>query len=213
MIAPRRIPKTTVRRLSHYLRTLELLEDQGEATVSSEELAHDGGTTAAQVRKDLSHFGSFGKRGMGYSVRELLGHLRQILGVDRRWRVALVGAGRIGAALTEYPNFTRRGFDFVAVFDVDPAKVGTAMGSDVVRPLEEFESVIHDQCVDIVVLAVPADAAQQVADRAVVAGVRGILNFAPKQLRVPKGVFLKDVSLAMELESLSFDISRGDTDA
>ena len=167
----RRISESTIRRLSFYLRILEEVERGGVGTISSEELAERAATTAAQVRKDLSLFGSFGKRGLGYAVRQLAAELRDILGLDRSWRVALVGAGRIGSALFEYPGFRRRGFE-------------------------------------IVILAIPAPAAADVSARAVAAGVKGILNFAPMQLRVPNGVAVKDVNMVMELEALSFALTQ-----
>jgi redox-sensing transcriptional repressor len=181
-----------------------------EKTVSSTQLAEWGGTTAAQVRKDLSQFGSFGKRGLGYSVRELGLRLRSILGVDRRWRVALVGAGRIGSALFEYPNFAQRGFDLVAVLDNAPTKVGRSWGAVTIRHVDDLEDVVRDLDVDLVIIAVPAEAAQEMADRAVAAGARGILNFAPTQIRVPDSVPLTDVNLVMEMEALSFAISQGE---
>ncbi len=193
--------------MSHYLRALEEMDRQEETTVSSTQLAEWGGTTAAQVRKDLSQFGSFGKRGLGYEVRGLTERLRAILGVDRRWRVALVGAGRIGAALFEYPNFRLRGFDLVGVLDVADDKVGRSWGELTIRHVEELEDVVSSEDVDLVIIAVPAAAAQEVADRAVEAGARGILNFAPTQLRVPEGVPLTDVNLVMEMEALSFAIT------
>ena len=182
-------------------------------TVSSEELAARGQTTAAQVRKDLSHFGSFGKRGLGYQVEELRDRLRAILGVDRSWRVALVGAGRIGRALFEYPAFRSRGFDCVAIFDSDPAKVGQAWGDQVIRPPDDFEDTIAEMEVELVILALPAEAAQEMAMRAVDAGVKGILNFAPIRLNVPPRVPVEDVNLVMELEALSFQITQGKRDA
>jgi redox-sensing transcriptional repressor len=203
---PRRVSDSTVRRISYYLRALEALESDGSETVSSEELAELGGTTAAQVRKDLSQFGSFGKRGLGYDVSELSTRLRRILGLDARWRVAVVGAGRIGSALFEYPNFTARGYDCVAVLDADPGKVGQTWGDVTIRPVEDLERVIRDLRVDLVILAVPPHAAQEVADRAVAAGVRGLMNFASVQLRVPSHVPVTDVNLVMELEALSFAI-------
>jgi redox-sensing transcriptional repressor len=206
-VAPR-ISESTIRRLSHYLRALEQMEKRGETTVSSTQLAEWGGTTAAQVRKDLSQFGSFGKRGLGYSVRELGLRLRGILGVDHRWRVALVGAGRIGSALFEYPNFSQRGFDLVAVLDNAPTKVGRSWGDVTIRHVEDLEEVVASLGVDLVIIAVPADAAQEVADRAVESGARGILNFAPTQIRVPSDVPVTDVNLVMEMEALSFAITR-----
>jgi len=181
--------------------------------VSSEELAARGQTTAAQVRKDLSHFGSFGKRGLGYQVDELRDRLRSILGVDRSWRVALVGAGRIGLALFEYPAFRSRGYNCVAIFDSDPHKIGQAWGDQVIRPPEALERVIDELDVELVILALPADAAQEMAVRAVDAGVKGILNFAPIRLNVPPKVPVEDVNLVMELEALSFQITQGEQDA
>ena len=203
----RKISDSTVRRLSLYLRVLELLERQGSETVSSEELAERGGTTAAQVRKDLSLFGSFGKRGLGYAVPQLAAELREILGLDRRWRVALVGAGRIGSALFEYPGFRRRGFEIVAVVDADPSKVGRRWGGVTIEDAARIEEVVRREEAEILILAVPAEAVQNVLDRAVAGGVRGVLNFAPAQLRVPDEVAVKDVNMVMELEALSFALS------
>ncbi len=202
------VSDSTVRRLSHYLRALERFELEGPFTVSSEELAQRGGTTAAQVRKDLSHFGSFGKRGLGYGVPKLAAKLRGILGLDRRWRVALVGAGRIGSALFAYPDFKLRGFDVVAVLDSNPEKVGECWGSVKVTSSDRLEEVIVGLGIELVILAIPAEAVQEVADRAIAAGVHGILNFAPRQVRVPRGVHLKHVNLVMELEALSFAIGQ-----
>jgi redox-sensing transcriptional repressor len=204
----RRIPASTVRRLSHYLRSLEDLEAEGGETVSSEELAERGQTTAAQVRKDLSHFGSFGKRGLGYRVDELRERLRQILGVDRVWRVALVGAGRIGSALFEYPAFESRGYECVAIVDSDPEKIGARWGELTIHHPDALESLISDLGVELVILAVPAPVAQDVASRAVASGVKGILNFAPIRLKVPASVRVEDVNLVMQLEALSFAITQ-----
>ncbi len=206
----RRISDSTVRRLSHYLRALEGFEEEGGVTVSSEELASRGHTTAAQVRKDLSHFGSFGKRGLGYRIDELLERLRAILGVDRVWRVVLVGAGRIGSALFEYPDFRSRGYNCVAILDSDPEKIGVRWGTTEIRPPEDLETVVTELEIDLVILAVPAAVAQEVADRAVRAGIKGILNFAPVQIKVPSSVLVEDVNLVMELEALSFHITRGE---
>jgi len=205
---PRRISDSTIRRLSHYLRALEELERSGSTTASSDELAERGGTTAAQVRKDLSQFGSFGKRGLGYHVGDLGARLRAILGLERRWRVVLVGAGRIGSALFAYPNFTRRGYDCVAVLDSDPLKVGTRWGSVTIRSASELEDVIREHAADLIILAVPAEAAQRVAERAVAAGARGILNFAAVKLRVPEAIPVTNVNLVMELEALSFAVTQ-----
>ncbi|HEX7051657.1 MAG TPA: redox-sensing transcriptional repressor Rex [Longimicrobiales bacterium] len=205
----KKISESTVGRLSLYLRVLVDLEARGVATVSSEELARRGGTTAAQVRKDLSFFGTFGKRGLGYVVGELVAELRSILGLERSWRVALVGAGRIGAALYGYQDFRRQGFFIREVFDSDPQKVGQRWDGLEVRSDRELEDVLRQGGIEIVIVAVPADAAQRVVDRVVQAGVRGILNFAPTQLRVPPGVALKNVNMAVEMEGLSYALSNG----
>ena len=208
VLLSRRISDSTVRRLSHYLRVLELIPDDGRGTVSSEQLALRGHTTAAQVRKDLSHFGSFGKRGLGYRVGKLRDRLRVILGLDQVWPVILVGAGRIGSALFEYPDFKKRGYDCVAIVDKDPQKIGERWGDRVIKPAEELESLIQRLGATLVILAVPASAAQSVAERSVNAGVRGSLNFAPVQIQVPEGVPVENVNLVMELEALSFQITR-----
>jgi len=204
----RRIPASTIRRLSHYLRSLEDLGREGGETVSSEELASRGQTTAAQVRKDLSHFGSFGKRGLGYRVDELRERLRQILGVDRVWKVALIGAGRIGSALFEYPAFESRGYECVAIVDSDPRKVGARWGGLTIQSPDDLESLIESLGVELVILAVPAQAAQEIASRVVRAGVKGLLNFAPIRLKVPASVPVEDVNLVMQLEALSFAITQ-----
>ena len=206
----KRISESAIRRLSLYLRILEHMERDGEATVSSEQLAKHSDTTAAQVRKDLSLFGSFGKRGLGYGVVELAHRIRTILGLDRRWRVALVGVGRIGSALVEYGGFQERGYDIVAILDVDPSKVGERWADLTVRDIGEFETIVEERDIEIVILAVPVEAVPVVMDRVTGAGVRGILNFAPTTLRVPEGVTVKDVNMVMELEALSFALSRGE---
>lgn len=200
----RKISGSAVRRLSLYLRFLEEFEAEGTRTVSSEELARRGGTTAVQIRKDLSLFGSFGKRGLGYAVPPLVARLREILGLDRSWRIALVGAGRIGSALSEYSGFRKRGFEIVAIFDSDPARIGRRLGGVAIRDMWEFAPAIREKQFEIVVLAVPGSVVQEVADQAVEAGIRGILSFAPTQLRLPPGIALNEVNMALELEALSF---------
>lgn len=165
------------------------------------------------MRKDLSHFGSFGKRGLGYRVDQLREHLLQILGIDRGWRVALVGAGRIGLALFEYPAFRSRGYECVAIFDSDPDKIGTVWGDLTVMAPETLEAVISERRVELVILAVPSGSAQEMAASAVDAGVKGILNFAPIRLDVPPGISVEDVNLVMELEALSFAITQAERDA
>jgi len=199
-----------VRRLSHYLRALEALGDEGLALASSEVLAERAGTTSAQVRKDLSIFGSFGRRGLGYEVPSLRGEIERILGLDRRWPVALVGAGRIGSALFAYPSFRERGFDICAIFDEDPAKVGCRWEGVEIRPASDLERHIRRSGIEMAILAVPAPAARTVGRVLVDAGVRAILNFAPVQLQLPDSVVVNDVNLAMEVEALSFTLSHRD---
>jgi len=203
----RKIAESTVRRLSLYLRFLEEFEEQGMETVSSEALASRGGTTSAQVRKDLSFFGSFGKRGLGYAVGELVQKLREILGLGRAYRVAMVGAGKIGSALVQYRGFLQRGFEIVAIFDADPGKIGRAWNGLTVRDVKELETELKRQPVDIAVIVTPGEAAQAVTDRCVALGVKAILNFAPVQLSVPDDVVVKTVNLALELETLSYALT------
>ena len=203
----RKIAESTVRRLSLYLRFLEQFAAQGHATISSAELARRGGTTSAQVRKDLSFFGSFGKRGLGYSVDELAAKIRDILGLERTYRVVLVGAGRIGSALAQYPGFRQRGFNVMAIYDLDPKKVGARWNGLVVRDVAHLEADLKRDPSDIAILVTPADAAQEVANRLVHAGVKAILNFAPVQLTVPRDVALQSVNMALELETLSFALA------
>src|SRR5437016_5756163 len=184
----KRIADSTVRRLSAYLRFLEDFESRGLETISSEELANRGGTTSAQVRKDLSFFGSFGKRGLGYSVPELAGRLREILGLGREWRVVIIGAGKIGAALAQYRGFRQRGFTILAAYDNNKEKIGKSLEGLPVRDIQHLERDIARDKPDIVVLAVPGDEAQKLVDRVVLAGVKAILNFAPAQLQAPPDV-------------------------
>ena len=206
----RRIADSTVRRLSLYLRFLEESGQRGLVTISSDELARRGGTTSAQVRKDLSFFGSFGKRGLGYSVHELTDSLREILGLRRDWQVIIVGAGKIGTALAQYRGFRQRGFRVVAVYDRDPKKIGTRWESLAVRDMAEVERDIATDRPDIAVVTTPADEAQSVVDQLVAAGIHAILNFAPIQLQVPPDVTLRNVNMAMELEGLSFALTNRD---
>ena len=203
----KRIADSTVRRLSIYLRFLEEFEEGGQATVSSEELARRGGTTSAQVRKDLTFFGSFGKRGLGYSVPELATALREILGHGREWRVIILGAGKIGAALAQYRGFRQRGFQIVAAYDTNPDKVGRPLEGVQVRDMARLEADVAQDRPDIAVLAIPSEGAQAVLDRVVKAGIKAVLNFAPAQLHAPADVTVKTVNMAMELEGLSFALT------
>jgi redox-sensing transcriptional repressor len=207
----KRIAESTVRRLSLYLSFLEGIERQGFPTISSDELAQLGGTTSAQVRKDLSLFGSFGKRGLGYSVPELSEKLREILGLGKEWRVCIIGAGKIGAALARYRGFAERGFIVTAVYDADDAKIGKRWENLTVRSIADLERDASREDFDIAVVATPAESTPEVVKRVVKAGIKAILNFAPVQLSVPADVTVRDVNMAMELEGLSFALSnRGD---
>lgn len=201
------IAESTVRRLSLYLRFLEEFEARGQATVSSGELARSGGTTSAQVRKDLSFFGSFGKRGLGYGVKDLIASIREILGLQRPWPVIIIGAGKIGAALAQYRGFSTRGFHVVGVYDSDPDKVGHKLNGITVRPEGELESDIEKHKPRIAVLAVPGDAAQPIVDRVAAAGIHAVLSFAPAPLHAPDGVTVREVNMATELEILSYSLT------
>lgn len=203
----KRIADSTVRRLSLYLRFLEEFEHGGQLTVSSDELARRGGTTSAQVRKDLSSFGSFGKRGLGYSVHELATSLRQILGLEREWKVVIIGAGNIGTALAQYRGFHQRGFRVVAVYDSDPERVRMRWNGITVRDVARLREDAATEMPDIAVVTVPADDAQAAVDDVVAAGIHAILNFAPVQLHVPPDVAVKTVNMAMELEGLSYALT------
>ena len=209
MNALKRIADSTVRRLSIYLRFLEDFEERGLATVSSDELARRGGTTSAQVRKDLSFFGSFGKRGLGYSVPELATALREILGLGRQWKVVIVGAGKIGAALAQYRGFRQRGFSIVAAYDTNPEKIGRTLEGIEIRDMARFEADVAAERPEIAVLATPTDAAQSALDRVNRAGIKAVLNFAPVQLHAPTDVTVKTVNMAMELEGLTFALTNG----
>ena len=182
------------------------MEGEGRRTISSQGLAHESGVTSAQVRKDLSYFGNFGKRGLGYGVARLRKEIRLILGLNRRWKVALVGAGNIGSALYAYKEFRRQGFDIVAVFDVSPDRVGQRWRDLAIRHVDDLAAEAARLEIEIGVIAVPARSAQAVADRLVAAGMRGILNFAHRRIQIPAGVALRTVNLSIELESLAFAI-------
>lgn len=201
----RRIPEATVARLPLYLRALsEDLDRRPGATISSEMLANLAGVNAAQVRKDLSHLGNYGVRGVGYEVAYLVTQIRRELGLDVDRRVAIVGVGNLGRALANYGGFPERRFRIVAAFDSDPAKVGEKLGDTVVRRAEDLVDVVRAEGVAIAVITTPAQYAQGATDRLVEAGVTSILNFAPTVLSVPDGVSLRQVDLGVELQILSF---------
>ena len=199
----RSIPKATCLRLSLYLRHLDHVASQGLEATSSAQLAAGLGTTATQVRKDLSRFGQFGRPGVGYQVQGLRQAIRRILGVDRRRKVAVVGVGNLGRALAHHRGFPERNFDVVALFDTDPETVGTSIGGVKVSPMDALATVVAERGVRLAMLTVPAEAAQRAADALVNAGVTGILNFAPVTIRVPAGVALYTADLTVLLEQLA----------
>ena len=202
------IPEATVARLPVYLRTLYALADRGIATVSSEELASAAGVNSAKLRKDLSHLGSYGTRGVGYDVDYLVYQVSRELGLTQDWPIVIVGAGNLGRALANYGGFASRGFRVAALLDSDPAVVGSVIAGHVVRHADGIESVARRHEVSIGVIATPAAAAQEVCDRLVAAGVTSILNFAPIVLSVPSGVDVRKVDLSIELQILAFHAQR-----
>jgi redox-sensing transcriptional repressor len=202
------IPDATVARLPVYLRALYALADRGVATVSSEELAAAAGVNSAKLRKDLSHLGSYGTRGVGYDVEYLVYQVSRELGLTQDWPVLIVGAGNLGRALANYGGFASRGFRIAALLDCDPGVVGTVIARHTVRSADEIEEAVRVFDVAIGVIATPAAAAQNVCNRLVAAGVTSILNFAPVVLNVPSGVDVRKVDLSIELQILAFHAQR-----
>ncbi len=200
----KKISESTIRRLSLYYRVLSVLEKENYQTVSSRELAKREKLTPAQVRKDLSFFGSFGTRGLGYPVSELKKQIGEILGLNRVWNVALIGVGNIGSALVGYKEFLRQGFRIKVIFDNDQRKIGSNHKGIKVSDIQNLEQDLRDNNIEIVVIAVPATVAQYIVDDVVKAGIKAILNFAPLNLKVPSDVFLRNENMSMELEYLSF---------
>ena len=201
---PRTIPEATVARLAVYLRVLSALVDGGRSTVSSGELAAAAGVNPAGLRKDLSHLGPCGVRGVGYEVATLRDRISGVLGGERSRACVLVGIGNLGSALADYAGFGSRGFEFVGLFDASPARIGQRIGGLTVRPIEELEEVVVTTQASIGVITTPAEVAQSVCDRLAAAGVRSILNFAPVTLAVPEGVDVRKVDLSVELQVLAF---------
>lgn len=199
-----KISESTIHRLSLYYRALDALEKKGSETVSSKDLAKREKLTPAQVRKDLSFFGSFGTRGLGYPVKELKEKISHILGLDKEWRIALIGVGNVGSALVSYKEFTRQGFKIVKLFDNDQRKIGSNHKGIVVSDVKNLATELTESEISMVVICVPGQYAQYIVDDVVKAGVRAILNFAPVGLKVPDGVFLRNENMSMELEYLSY---------
>jgi redox-sensing transcriptional repressor len=203
-----KFPKPTIERLSYYFRALEDLSKRGIDTVSSDALGAKLNIKSSQIRRDLSYFGDFGKRGMGYDVKYLLKELRYILGLDREWPTIVVGAGNFGTAMANYIGFQKRGFDIMAMFDIDKDKVGTSENQVPVLHIGEMEKFIKDNKVEIAIIAVSESAAQETADQLVKFGVRGILNFAPVAIKFDKEqVRLLSVDLTTKLEAIAYYMS------
>jgi redox-sensing transcriptional repressor len=205
------VSELTTNRLSVYLRCLNVLEGAGVRTISSQALAEQFHLNAAQIRKDLAYFGEFGVRGVGYYVRDLKRHLRQILGLDRKLRVAIMGAGNLGLALADYPGFRQEGFEIAALFDTLSAKVGQqSRGGVPIYDIHDLKKIAKRDGIRIAVIAVPAPSAQQVLNLLSGSGIKAVLNFSPGTLEVPPGMKLKSVDLTVSLESLSFFLAQGD---
>ena len=198
------VPEVVALRLPLYVRVLTQLLDEGTDVVSSQQLGSRLQMTPAQIRKDLSYFGRFGKQGRGYNVRSLLEELRHILGLEREWRTCLVGVGRLGRAIINYPGFAPEGFSIVAAFDHDPERVGSAIGSLKVQPMSELSQTVEQRNIDIGIVAVPATEAQSVIDLLVNNGVRGILNYAPVAPSVPAGIVMRNIDPVLSLQSMTF---------
>ncbi len=202
------IPEATIARLPVYHRSLLQLQTEGRPTVSSEQLADLAGVNAAKVRKDLSYFGSYGTRGVGYDVEQLLVEIRRELGLNHDWPCVIVGAGNLGSALAKFAGFSERGFSVVAIVDTDPEKVGQRLGDIVVHHEDELASLVEEHSVVIGIITTPPAAAQDAAETLNQAGVNSILNFAPTVLDVPSHVLVRDVDVAVELQILAFHEER-----
>jgi redox-sensing transcriptional repressor len=208
------IPDIVIGRLPLYLRALTHLDDEGDKlTTSSQELGQRLGISSAQIRKDLSHFGEFGKQGTGYNIRYLIDQLRQILNLDHEWPVAVVGAGFLGHALANYNGFRHRGFSIQWIFDNDPAKIGQEMGKIRVQPLDELAETIQEGKGQMAIIVVPANVAQEIADTLVKAGIRSILNYAPINLTVPDGVYVQYSDPVVEMQRMTYYLEKKDVES
>jgi redox-sensing transcriptional repressor len=205
------IPEVVINRLPVYARALAELAATGETVVSSQALGELLDVTPAQIRKDLSYFGRFGKQGRGYNVHGLLDKLREILGIDRQWRLCLVGVGRLGQAIAEYGGFGPQGFEIVAAFDSNERVVGQKLGNVAVRHSDDLDRFLHNNRVDIGIVAVPAAQAQKVVDRLVNAGIHAILNYAPITAHVPDDVTIRHIDPVLAMQSMTFYIKRQDS--
>ncbi len=201
---PGNIPDIVIGRLPIYLRALTHLALEGQEVTSSHELGRRLGISSAQIRKDLSHFGGFGKQGTGYQISYLVDQLRQVLKVDQEWEVAVIGAGDLGTALLHYKGFSDRGFRIACVFDNSPQKIGKKIGDFVVHPIDEMQAIIQERGIKIAMIAVPAEKAQEVANKLIEVGVRAILNYAPMTLNVPHEVKVQYIDPVVQMQRMTF---------
>lgn len=204
---PGNIPDIVIGRLPVYLRALTRLALEGQEVTSSHELGRRLGISSAQIRKDLSHFGGFGKQGTGYQIGFLIDQLRQVLKVNQEWEVAVIGAGDLGTALLHYKGFADRGFRIACVFDNSPHKIGKQIGNFVVLPVADMQKVIQERDIKIAMIAVPAERAQEVANKLIEAGVRAILNYAPMTLNVPADIRVQYIDPVVQLQRMTFYLS------
>ncbi len=205
---PIEIPDVVIDRLPLYYRLLSRLDSEGRSVVSSQELGEELGVTPAQIRKDLSYFGRFGKQGRGYSVSRLLEELKAILGLDSRWKVVVVGVGRLGRAIASYPGFEGQGFDIIAMYDASAALVGTEIERRHVRDVASLETDLKKTAVDIGIVAVPGEYAQDVVDTLVEAGVHAILNYTPNRVQIPPGVEIRHINPVLFLQSMTYHLKQ-----
>jgi len=210
-----KIPEATIRRLSRYSRSLEDMEQRGEKVVSSAQLASRCMVNAAQVRKDLAYFGEFGIRGVGYYVKDLLNDIKKILGLNKEWRMAVIGIGDLGSALLSYKDFLKQNYKIVAAFDIDPPKVIGRVSEKLGKPVEilhinRIKEVAQERKIEIGLITTPPSEAQSVTDLLVDAGIRGILNFAPAQITVPEGCVVKNVFFTNILDNLAYLLSNSE---
>jgi len=201
-------PDVVIRRLPLYARSLRYLLDEGKTSVSSQELGERINVTAAQIRKDLSYFGEFGKQGIGYDVEKLLGQIEDILGLTKEWPVALVGIGHLGEAIARYEGFRQQGIRIAALFDNSPEKIGAEVNGMPVQPFSQIKEIISEHRIHMAIIAVPASRAQEVADQLVAAGVRAILNYAPTVIQVPDGVWVRYIDPVAVLHSMTYYLAR-----
>ena len=205
-----KIPMATINRLSIYMRTLQELLEEEVDVISSERLAKQCGVNPAQIRKDLAYFGEFGVRGVGYRVSDLVSQIKDILGLNRPWNLAMVGLGNLGSALIRHGNFIKHGYIFTAAFDCDPQKVGKRLPNGlIINHVDELEDVVKEREVHVGIIATPASAAQSTANQLVLAGINGILNFAPVQIQVPDCCHVENVDFTIKLDAIAYHLSFG----